>query len=103
MKRTKRKPIPVGSVLQTVYLEPMDITVKQLAETIGVNRNTVSRIVNNRQVLTVPMAVKLGAALGTTAEFWLNIQHATELWQLRNQEFPELAEGIECLCPENAA
>lgn len=31
------------------------------------------------------MAIKLAIALGTTPEFWLNIQHAVELWDVRNR------------------
>ncbi|EHY0936351.1 addiction module antidote protein, HigA family, partial [Vibrio cholerae] len=36
-------------------------------------------------VLTAPVAIKLAAALGNTPEFWLNIQHAVDLWDTRNR------------------
>ncbi|EGQ9441081.1 addiction module antidote protein, HigA family, partial [Vibrio cholerae] len=35
--------------------------------------------------LTAPVAIKLAAALGNTPEFWLNIQHAVDLWDTRNR------------------
>ncbi|CSD78251.1 antidote protein [Vibrio cholerae] len=36
-------------------------------------------------MLTAPVAIKLAAALGNTPEFWLNIQHAVDLWDTRNR------------------
>ncbi|KFE10967.1 addiction module antidote protein, HigA family [Vibrio cholerae] len=50
----------------------------------GVHRNTVSNLINGG-VLTAPVAIKLAAALGNTPEFWLNIQHAVDLWDTRNR------------------
>lgn len=94
MRQTKRRPISVGKILKNKFLDPMGITAKELAEAMGVNRNTVSRILNDHQVLTAPMAIKLGAALDTSPEFWLNIQYAVELWDIRNGKLSEHAEGI---------
>lgn len=39
----------------------------------------VNRIVNGRTSITAEMALKLGAALRTSPEFWLNAQKATDL------------------------
>lgn len=100
MRQTKRRPIPVGTVLQMEFLEPMGIKVKDLAEAVGVNRNTISRLINNQQVLTDQMAIKLGVALGTSAEFWLNIQHKTQIWDVRNQDQTEIIKDVTPLCAD---
>ncbi|EIX4875822.1 HigA family addiction module antitoxin [Vibrio cholerae] len=84
MRKTKRRPISVGEMLKVEFLEPMGITSKALAEAMGVHRNTVSNLINGG-VLTAPVAIKLAAALGNTPEFWLNIQHAVDLWDTRNR------------------
>ena len=39
----------------------------------------INRIVNGRTSVTAEMALKLGAAFGTTPEFWLNAQKAVDL------------------------
>ncbi|EGQ9414894.1 HigA family addiction module antidote protein [Vibrio cholerae] len=84
MRKTKRRPVSVGEMLKVEFLEPMGITSKALAEAMGVHRNTVSNLINSG-VLTAPVAIKLAAALGNTPEFWLNIQHAVDLWDTRNR------------------
>ncbi|NNN46242.1 MULTISPECIES: HigA family addiction module antitoxin [Vibrio] len=84
MRKTKRRPVSVGEMLKLEFLEPMGITSKALAEAMGVHRNTVSNLINGG-VLTAPVAIKLAAALGNTPEFWLNIQHAVDLWDTRNR------------------
>ncbi|WP_350940881.1 HigA family addiction module antitoxin [Vibrio metschnikovii] len=84
MRKTKRRPVSVGEMLKLEFLEPMGITSKALAEAMGVHRNTVSNLINGG-VLTAPVAIKLAAALGNTPEFWLNIQHAVDLWGTRNR------------------
>ncbi|WP_217898553.1 HigA family addiction module antitoxin [Photorhabdus luminescens] len=87
MRNTKRRPATVGEILVSEFLAPLDIEINVLAEAMGVHRNTLSRIVHDKGSLTVPMAIKLAAALGNTAEFWLNIQHAVELWDVRNHAY----------------
>ena len=84
MRKTKRRPIGVGEMLKIEFLEPLDITSKVLAEAMGVHRNTISSLLNGG-TLTAPVAIKLAAALGNTPEFWLNIQHAVDLWDTRNR------------------
>jgi len=80
MRNTKRRPITVGEMLVIEFLEPMRIEISELADAMGVHRNTLSRIVHGKGTLTGPMAIRLAAALGNTPEFWLNIQHAGEIW-----------------------
>ena len=84
MRKTKRRPVSVGEMLKVEFLEPLDITSKMLAEAMGVHRNTISSLLNGG-VSTAPIAIKLAAALGNTPEFWLNIQHAVDLWDTRNR------------------
>ncbi len=94
MKNTKRRPVTVGQMLVTEFLEPMNIEISELAEAMGVHRNSLSRIVNDKGALTAPMAIKLAAALGNTPEFWLNIQHAVELWDVRHHAWEREAKNV---------
>jgi addiction module HigA family antidote len=96
MRSTKRRPVGVGEMLKIEFLEPMNITSKALAEAMGVHRNTISNLINGG-VLTAPVAMKLAAALGNTPEFWLNIQHAVDLWDTRNR-YKDETKSVTSLC-----
>ena len=99
MRNTKRRPVTVGRMLMIEFLEPMHIEIRELAEAMGVHRNTLSRLVHDKGVLTAPMAIKLAAALGNTPEFWLNIQHAVELWDVRHNAYAQESENVRRVKP----
>ncbi len=81
MKKMLRPPTTPGEILQEEFLKPLGLTQKRLADHVGCDVKGVNRIVNGRCAVTADMAVRLGAALGTTAEFWLNAQQAVDLHQ----------------------
>ena len=85
MERT-RKPSMPGEVLKEMYLEPLDVTITDFAEHIGVSRKTVSALVNGRAPVTVDMAMRLSVALNTTPVLWLNLQRAVDLWNARQEK-----------------
>lgn len=70
-----------GKVLRQLCLEPLGLTVTQMAEALGVSRKTLSAILNERAGISPEMAVRLSIALGTTSESWLNQQVQYDLWQ----------------------
>lgn len=74
-----RKPTTPGEILREEFLEPLAMTQKQLANHIGCDVKVVNRIVNARTSVTAEMALKLGAAFGTSPDFWLNAQRAIDL------------------------
>ena len=80
---TKRKPDAVGVIIKEEFLEPMGITNEMLADTMHVHRNTVISIVNGKDI-DAAQAVLLAAALGTSSDFWLNLQHEVDLWNAAN-------------------
>ncbi len=69
-----------GEVLWGLDMEPAGITVTALAQHLGVDRKTVSRLVNGRTSITAEMAILLGKAFNTTPDVWLNMQHSYDLW-----------------------
>ncbi|MCK3655868.1 transcriptional regulator [Pasteurellaceae bacterium Macca] len=84
MQNLQRKPTSVGEILQEEFLIPLNLKISDLAQILDVHRNTASSLVNNHSRVTLEMAVKLAKAFGTTAEFWLNLQHSVDLWALNN-------------------
>jgi len=75
-----RKPTTPGEILREEYLRPLGMTQKQLSDHLGCDVKVINRIVNGRSSITPEMALKLGAAFRTSAEFWLNAQRAVALF-----------------------
>lgn len=48
---------------------------------IGVTTKTLSELVNQRAALSPEMAVRIGAATGTSPESWLSMQMKLDLWK----------------------
>jgi addiction module HigA family antidote len=52
MRSRKRAPTHPGRILNSHYLEPLSLTITELARTLGVSRKTLSKIVNERGSVT---------------------------------------------------
>jgi len=81
--RAQRKPTSPGEILKEEFLVPLKMTQKELADHIGCDVKVINRIINQRSAVTAEMALKLGAALKSTADFWLNAQKAVDLYEAR--------------------
>lgn len=77
-----------GEILLEEFLEPMGISQYRLAKAIGRPQSALSDIVHGRRAITAEMAWLLGKALGTTAQFWLNLETAYELKTLDTTRMP---------------
>ena len=69
-----------GEILKSLCLEPLDLSVTDAAQALGVSRKTLSSILNGRAGISPEMAVRLSIAFDTTAESWLNQQTQFDLW-----------------------
>lgn len=56
-----------------------------LAKALHVPANRISQIISGRRGMTADTALRLGQLLGTTPEFWINLQKSYEL-RLAEQE-----------------
>lgn len=88
MNKTQRsrKPTTVGEMLSEEFLRPIGLTQKAFAEHIGVDTKTINRIINDKTSLTPALALKIASALGTSPEFWMNLQTANDFWKLKNTD-----------------
>ena len=68
-----------GELLQQDFLDDLDISQSQLAAAIGVPRSRISAICRGERPITMDTAIRLGRALGTTAQFWINLQNEYDL------------------------
>lgn len=75
----RRQPTTPGEILREEFLVPLGMTQRELADHLGCDVKVINRIINGRSSVTAEMALKLGAAFRTSAEFWLNAQQAVDL------------------------
>ena len=71
-------PIHPGEHLAEI-LDELSITQYRLAKTIGVPQVRIGDIVHGRRAITADTALRIGRALGTTPDFWLNLQRMYDL------------------------
>ncbi len=71
-----------GGLLKTFILPELGLSISAAARALGLNRHTLSAMANGQQAITPLIAVKLAKAFGGSAEHWLSMQAAYDLWQL---------------------
>lgn len=69
-----------GEILRELCLEPLEISITEAAEGLGVSRKTLSAILNGRAGISPEMALRLSMAFDTTPESWLTQQSQYDLW-----------------------
>jgi len=74
-----------GGIVRRQCLEPLGLTVTRAARGLGVTRQALSELVNERTGVSVEMAIRLSKAFGSTPETWLAMQMAYDLWQARGR------------------
>lgn len=77
-------PAHPGEVFKELWIAPLGMTITEAAERLGVARKTVSKIVNGRGTVTPEMALRFEIVFGSTAETWLNMQAAYDLWRMKD-------------------
>lgn len=90
-RRIIRNPVTPGEMLVEEFLKPLKLTQKAFADHIGVDIKTVNRVINGHTAITPELAVKFAAAFSMSAEFWLNLQHAVDIWKVhqRSKKLPK--------------
>ena len=72
-------PVHPGEILRDEFLEPMGLSVYELANAIKVPRSRANDIVRGRRAITTDTALRLGRYFETSPEFWINLQTRFDL------------------------
>jgi antitoxin HigA-1 len=70
-----------GEIIRELCIEPLDLTVTETAEALGVARKTLSTLLNGRAGISPEMALRLSKVFGRTPEGWLRLQLQFDLWK----------------------
>jgi antitoxin HigA-1 len=75
----KLPPMHPGEVLREEFLVPLEMSAGMLAKVCGIPRTRIERLANEETGVTADTALRLGKALGTSAQLWLNLQNAYDI------------------------
>jgi addiction module HigA family antidote len=84
-----------GEFIREVYLEPNDITGRQLAAKLGVSPSTLNRVIQGTSGISPEMALRLSKSLGRSPESWLSMQDNHDLWLARQTVDLDAVERID--------
>jgi len=74
-----------GEFIKEVYLEPFQISYRQVAAKLKVAPSTFTRLINGESDVTPEMALRLSKTLGRSPESWLAMQVNYDLWQAKQR------------------
>ena len=72
-------PVHPGAIVREDCLKPLGLSVSEAARRLGVGRQTLSHLVNEKASVSIEMAYRLSKAFGSTPETWLGMQLAFDL------------------------
>jgi addiction module HigA family antidote len=83
---TMKNPPHPGLSVRHDCIEPLDLSISETADILGVTRQTLNNLVNGKSGISPEMAIRLDKAFGGGAETWLRLQMAYDLAQARQHE-----------------
>jgi addiction module HigA family antidote len=70
-----------GKVIRELCIDPLGLSVTEVAQALGVTRKALSELLNGKTGISPEMAIRLSMAFNTTPESWLNQQAQYDLWK----------------------
>jgi addiction module HigA family antidote len=90
----KISPVHPGIVLLEDYLKPLGISRNEIARAMRVPVNRISEICKGTRSITADTAIRLSKAIGTTPEFWMNLQVRYDLDMAQNKSEAKIAQEV---------
>ena len=79
MERAIETNIHPGIILKEDVLDANGLSISDAAESLGVSRITISKIVNEKGSVTPNIALRIEKVFGGNADFWLRMQRGYDL------------------------
>jgi addiction module HigA family antidote len=98
----KLPPMHPGEVLREEFLIPLKLSAGALASKMNLPRTRIERLASEDVGVTADTALRLGKALGTSPQLWLNLQNDFDL-QMARREIGKSLEKIEPVIAPAAA
>ncbi len=81
-----KNPVHPGVIVREDCMRPLNLSVTECAQLLGVARQTLSNLVNEKVSVSIEMAYRLSKAFGSAPRTWLGMQLAFDLAQSRDLE-----------------
>jgi addiction module HigA family antidote len=81
-----KNPPHVGGLIRRRVIEPLGLTVTEAAKALGIGRQALSSLLNEKAALTSDMALRIEKAFGPKMEHLMRMQLAYDLAQARKEE-----------------
>ena len=85
------KPMHPGEFLREVVLPAVNRPKTEIAKLLGISRQTLYDILDEKQPVTPAMALRLGKLCGNGPNIWLNMQRSYDLWHTERALKDEIA------------
>jgi addiction module HigA family antidote len=84
-----------GEVLLEEFLKPLEISQYKLAMGLRVPATRIGEIVHGRRAITPETSLRLARYLGTSPEFWLNLQQSFDLTRVKVEQEAKIAREVQ--------
>jgi addiction module HigA family antidote len=95
--RKFRRPIHPGVMLQQEFLGPLRVSTERFASHVGVPVAEIDAFVRGDRDLSPSLALRIGNAVGTSVQMWLNMQMAVDLYDAMQSPDGEAATKVRVL------
>jgi addiction module HigA family antidote len=99
LRHPKRTPSHPGELLREVVLPAIAKPKAEIARLLGISRQALYDILNEKAPITAEMAVKIGELCGNGPDLWINLQRTYDLWHAQRRvdvsKIPTLHEAAE--------
>lgn len=96
------RPVHPGEILREDVLPAIGRPKAEIARLLGVSRQTLYDVLNEKQPITPSMAVRIGKLCGNGPEIWLRMQQAYDL-EKAERELADVVAAIPTLTEREAA
>ncbi len=90
------RPVHPGELLREDVLPAVGLPKAEIARLLGISRQTLYDILNEKQPVTAQMALRLGRMFGTSAGSWLDMQRNYDL-KIAERELGDALDAIPVL------
>jgi antitoxin HigA-1 len=99
LRHPNRVPSHPGELLRELVLPAIAKPKSEIARLLGISRQALYDILNEKAPITAEMAVKLGKLCGNGPNLWINLQRTYDLWHAQRRvdvsKIPTLQEAAE--------
>ena len=90
-------PLRPGRVLLDQFLRPRGLSQSKFARRIGISYPRLNQVIHGKRGLTADTAVRLARVLGTSPEYWLELEQRWRVWAVLHSPQAEKIEHLEPL------